>query len=129
MRRGLHSIALAMALHAFCVPSVMADMTFPIVPEIVLNENDGMLRIEGVVSSAQAQIATATMVVRHEGSGGSMNTSQSSNLDLAPGVRARVATAGINFGAGSKLVVDLSVMVDGRRVAHSRTVIGGLDHE
>lgn len=104
--------------------SLSADEMHPVIPEISLTLEDGSLRIAGHVSSNGARTVTATLSVAHQGGGGSIDTSQSSMIELVPGERARVAVIGINFGPGSQLAATLTIDDGDSTIARSRAEIG-----
>ncbi|MFP4295820.1 MAG: curli-like amyloid fiber formation chaperone CsgH [Halothiobacillaceae bacterium] len=97
----------------------------PVIPEILLTPSEGALTIEGVVSGTGPAEVTATLSIKHRGSGGQMSTRQSRDLSLtADASRLPVASTGLNFGEGSHLSVDLVVTVGDTVVAQTGVTIG-----
>lgn len=124
-RRFFAPLAVAMGL--FTGPA-MSEPISPVIPEILLTPSEETLMVEGVVSGTGPAEVTATLSIEHEGSGGRMTTRQSRTIDLVAGSsRLPVASTGLNFGDGSRLSVDLVVMIGDTIIAQSRVTVGKSD--
>lgn len=121
----LRLIAAASFMTGLAGQPAMSESYAPVLPEIMLTHDDGMIRIEGVVSGTGAAEVTATLSIAHRGSGGSMTTEQTRKLTLAADDKhIPVASTAINFGPTSHLLVDLSVTYNEFVIAKSRVEIG-----
>lgn len=89
---------------------------------IELTRLDGALRIEGFVDGGSGEVK-ATLIIAHQGSGGTMNTRQGRAVQLSENQRVSVSSTQINFGPTSDLVVELIVEDDTGVISRSVTHI------